>query len=295
VKETPIFKGPLPEGTDSPDGAAQISVAVEWVEDLLAQIEGLITGAPAPGDLLVVNGTSDPIYRAVTGDVTINSGGVTTIGNEKVVAAMVKNLAITAAKIAEKAVETAKLADLAVTTGKLADLAVTAAKLAAEAVETSKIKNLAVTTAKIALLAVTEGLIADGAVTSRKMKPTVEEKLQTGGDFVLENGMKLVPGLKYQVTPDVTSKLIVDVSLFAMPGTPSSFIEANVYKNGVALIAKNLFYLQAEGRVGHIHHTIVIPLTAAELATIEIKAKMEGVSGKIGDRACNLVPRLYAA
>jgi hypothetical protein len=169
VEETPIFDLPFPEETDPPDGAAQIQSLAERVEVLLTTIEQLVLGAPAPGNIIVVNGTSDPVYKAITGDVTNNSAGVFTIGGEKVATTMVKNLAITAAKLAENAVETAKINNLAVTEEKLAALAVTAIKLAAEAVETGKIKNLAVTEAKLAAEAVTTGKIAENAITSAKV------------------------------------------------------------------------------------------------------------------------------
>lgn len=173
MEQTALFEFPFPDEEDAPDGPVQIGLAVTAIETRLAILELLLgtpgsPAAPAPGDLVIVNGTSDPAYKAATGDVTNNSAGVFTIGAEKVATTMMKNLAVTAAKIAAEAVETAKLANLSVTEGKLAALAVTAAKLAAEAVETGKIKALAVTEAKLAAEAVTTGKIAAGAVTPPK-------------------------------------------------------------------------------------------------------------------------------
>lgn len=171
MKATPIFAFPFPESTDPPAGNAQIEGAVEKVEDVLAQIEELLLGAPAPGNLVIVNGTSDPVYKEATGDVTNNSAGVFSIGGEKVVTGQIKALAVTAAKLAAEAVETAKIQNLAVTEGKLAALAVSAAKLAAEAVETGKIKNLAVTEAKIAAEAVSRAKLAKAARPVRWYTP----------------------------------------------------------------------------------------------------------------------------
>lgn len=62
------------------------------------------------GQVLLGNASNVPTATALSGDVTVNSSGVTTIGN----------LAVT----------TAKVNDLAVTTGKIADGAITSAKLA---------------------------------------------------------------------------------------------------------------------------------------------------------------------
>jgi hypothetical protein len=221
VKETPIFDLPYPEAADPPNGAAQVQAAVEKVEELLAQIEDLLLTEPGAGNIIIVSGTGDPVYKAVTGDVTLSTTGVTSIGVGKVLEAMlggeavatakIKALAVTAAKLAEGAVETAKLANLSVTEAKLAALAVTAGKLAAEAVETGKIKNQAVTTAKIALLAITEGLIADGAVTSRKAKLTAGVK-GPSADFNLTNAYQDVPDTAIEITPAVASTLLVVAS-----------------------------------------------------------------------------------
>lgn len=175
--QTPLFHWPFPVGGDAPNGPFQIEAALDAIESRL-EILRLLVGtpeaavAPKPGELLLVDGTNHPAYKAATGDVTVNSAGVTTIGASKVTAEKIANLAVEAAKIASSAVETAKIAGLAVTTAKLGELAVTAAKLAAEAVETGKIKNLAVTEAKL----------ADAVVTSRKLKPLEGEVLYAGGE-----------------------------------------------------------------------------------------------------------------
>lgn len=222
MEETPIFGIPFPDGEDPPNGATQITAAVARVEEILAQIEELLLKAPAAGNIIIVNGTGDPVYKAVTGDVSLSTGGVTTIGEEKVATAMVKNLAVTAAKLANEAVTNAKLGllavgaeninALAVTEAKLAALAVSAGKIAAEAVETGKIKALAVTEAKIAAGAVSESKLADGAVSSRKFKPTTGVKLSTvlyTPEWEGKVSAAPIPGTTFEVVPAVASKIIV--------------------------------------------------------------------------------------
>lgn len=226
-EHTPIFDWPFPkvDNSEEPAGPAQIHAALSAIEATLETIQ-FLTGykeapaAPAPGQIIVVNGTSDPVYKALTGDIAVNSAGVTSIGNGKVLEAMlgpesvatakIKNLAITAAKLAAEAVETSKLAGLGVTTAKIAELAITAQKLASEAVETGKIKNAAVTTAKIASEAITEALIADGAVSSRKWKPTRGQTKATGALELGLGGYANVPGLLFSLTPTVKSVLSID-------------------------------------------------------------------------------------
>lgn len=237
VKEGPIFKGPLPQGNDPPAGNAQISQAVEWVESLLAQIEGLILGAPAPGNIVVVSGTSDPVYKAVTGDIAVNAAGVASIGAGKVLEAMlggeavatakIKALAVTAAKIAAEAVETAKLAGLSVTEAKIAALAVSTAKLAAEAVETGKIKNAAVTDAKLASPTLARNdviwrgcgrLVGKGAVgdfvLSAFSNQWVKSNAVADGDAI--DGFRLSAADVF--VPNKTAKLMVRFAYFAPNG-----------------------------------------------------------------------------
>lgn len=214
MKATAIYEWPWPEETDKPDGAAQIQALAEAIEGRLTLIEGLlgtpkVPAEPKPGQLVVVNGTNDPVYKAMTGDATINSAGLLTVANNAITAAKINALAVEAAKIAENAVTTAKVAGLAITTAKLAELAVTAGKIAAEAIETGKIKAQAVTTAKIALLAVTEALLGDGAVTSRKLKPTIGEVPATGSIVGIGGGYTDVPGASLVITPSVASKLVI--------------------------------------------------------------------------------------
>jgi hypothetical protein len=281
VKATPIFALPFPEETDPPDGAAQIEAAVDRVEEVLAEIEGLLLGEPAAGNLVIVNGTNDPVYKAATGDVTNNSAGVFSIGEEKVATTMVKNLAITAAKLAEEAVSTAKLLNLNVTEGKLANLAVAAGKLASECVETGKIKALAVTTAKIALLAITEGLIADGAVTSRKFKPTTGIKHGTGAEGTIGGvgATRIEPGILFN--QGYSAKLFCVITAFwkeegAAAGTQIGVASYEVGKFAVKseakapgeVVGEGGDYFSTVGTLGTGWHfvtaAVTLELTAAE-------------------------------
>jgi hypothetical protein len=52
-----------------------------------------------PAQLLVCNASGVPVYRTVSGDVTITNAGVTAIGTGKVVTANLANDAVTAAKL----------------------------------------------------------------------------------------------------------------------------------------------------------------------------------------------------
>jgi len=68
--------------------------------------------AATAGQILLGDGT-DIVSTAVTGDVTINSSGVTAIGASKVVNAMIGALAVDTAEIAANAVTEAKVVDSA--------------------------------------------------------------------------------------------------------------------------------------------------------------------------------------
>lgn len=127
MESTPIFDFPYPEETDKPDGAAQIQALAKKLEEKLEKIEGLIDGEPAAGNLIVVNGTADPSYKAVTGDVTFSSAGVATIGNNKVVAAKIAANAVTNTKLANGAVESRSCAPTAGKVGATTHLEATPA------------------------------------------------------------------------------------------------------------------------------------------------------------------------
>jgi hypothetical protein len=258
MEATPIFDWPFPGGKEPPNGPLQIGDAVVAIEERLAILEKVIgthavAVAPEPGELIVVDGTSHPAYKAATGDVTINSAGVTTIGAAKITAAKVAALAIETAALAANAVETAKILNLAVTTAKLAALAVTAEKLAAEAV--------------------TEAKIADGAVTSRKYKPTIGRKVATGEANFPETveGVE-IPGLKLEITPAVASYLKVDIRVSIFIPEPNASAGIMAFLNGAQVYEAEtgLSFTQAELDVTGF---LLLELAAGVKSTLTIRGK----------------------
>ncbi|HET7443282.1 MAG TPA: hypothetical protein VFJ57_01345 [Solirubrobacterales bacterium] len=158
-------------GTDKPpDMAAGTKAIADRVHARLGAVDlsQLVAGSENNGKLLVVS-SGAAAYKAMSGDLTMDSAGVTTIGAKKV----------TTAKLEEKAVTTAKLDDKAVTGAKVDDATLTEAKL------------------------------GDGAVSSRKLKPTVGYAQATAGYTTLESSFKDIPGAKLEITPPVASKLVV--------------------------------------------------------------------------------------
>ena len=156
-------------------------------------------------------GDTDGFAQAVTmtGDVSIDDLGATTIGDLKVNESKLANDAVTTGKIADSAVTLNKIATSAVGTGKIADSAVTSLKinngtiiaedLANSAVTTDKINNSAVTTLKIADNAVTYAKIQNVSATDKVLgrvsagAGVVEEIATTGsGDVVRANSPTLV-------------------------------------------------------------------------------------------------------
>lgn len=132
-------------------------------------------GGSAPA-LVQNSGTSWDIPLA---QVSVTTGGVITVTDEReflnvvapggVSTAKLADGAVTEAKIAGGAVATAKIADSAVATAKIADSAVNEGKIANSAVTEGKIANDAVTSSKIASSAVTETKINNGAVATDKL------------------------------------------------------------------------------------------------------------------------------
>ena len=145
----------------------QDAATKKYVDDATAAINTLESGK-----IYLGNASNVATEVAMTGDVTMDNAGVTTIGASKVLTGMIANGTIIAEDIAVGAVTTdqildgtilvADLANNAVETAKIKDLNVTTDKLAADAVTTEKILNANVTTAKIADSAVTTEKIASG-------------------------------------------------------------------------------------------------------------------------------------
>jgi len=145
----------------------QDAATKKYVDDATAAINTLENGK-----IYLGNASNVATEVAMSGDVTMDNAGVTTIGASKVLTGMIANGTIIAEDIAVGAVTTdqildgtilvADLANNAVETAKIKDLNVTTDKLAADAVTTEKILNANVTTAKIADSAVTTEKIASG-------------------------------------------------------------------------------------------------------------------------------------
>lgn len=205
MKETATPKIPYVEGTDNADAPLITKAMAEAIRGILLDIDPAWVRAVEgdSGKLLVVQGTGDPAFKAVTGDITMSNLGVTAIGNEKVKTAMLAALAVTEAILGGESVAT----------GKIKELAVTAAKLAAECVETSKLKALAVTTAKLAESAVTEAKIADGAVTSRKVKLTRSQLALSEVTTIKESNAETwvaLPGLAVTLELPYASRVVFE-------------------------------------------------------------------------------------
>jgi hypothetical protein len=106
--------------TDAQDAATK-----KYVDDATTSIKTLESGK-------IYLGNASNVAEKVTmsGDVTIDNAGVTTIGASKVLTGMIADGTIITADLANDAVETAKIKDAAVTTAKILDANVTPAKIA---------------------------------------------------------------------------------------------------------------------------------------------------------------------
>lgn len=121
------------------------------------------------GGLPALTTTAGTVWELPLAQVSITTGGVITVTDERPWLDVTGDGKVTTAKLADGAVTAAKLATDAVETAKIKDANVTAAKLAADAVETAKIKDGAVTSAKLATGAVTATKLGDGAVATAKL------------------------------------------------------------------------------------------------------------------------------
>jgi len=92
---------------------------------------GLIdsTSVATSGNLLIGDG-SDFNSKVISGDVTINSSGVTAIGADKITGAKIADEAINSEHYTDGSIDTAHIADVNITTGKIANDAITGAKIA---------------------------------------------------------------------------------------------------------------------------------------------------------------------
>jgi hypothetical protein len=166
-------------------------------KDTLAELTDTNISSLASAHILIYDGSDSFDNKAVSGDITIDANGVVTIGNNKVLTAMINGDAITGAKIADDAIDsehyvdgsidTAHIGDLQVTTAKIAADAITGAKIADDAIDsehytdgsidTAHLGDLQVTTAKIAADAITAAKIADAAISEEHLDPSVINSL----------------------------------------------------------------------------------------------------------------------
>jgi hypothetical protein len=93
--------------------------------------QGLINpvSIPTSGHLFIGDGT-DFSTKAMSGDITINSAGVTAIGADKITGAKIADDAINSEHYTDGSIDTAHIADVNITTGKIANDAITGAKIA---------------------------------------------------------------------------------------------------------------------------------------------------------------------
>ena len=166
----------------TPSGATRIDrvvLRVDWSAQTvrITRVAGS-EGSGTPPALTQSVGTTWDVPLA---QVSITTGGVITVtderewlsvlGDEDVSAAKLATDAVVTTKIQDDAVTTAKIDNGAVTTAKLDTASVTAAKLASDAVETDKLDDAAVTTSKL----------ADNAVDDTKVGNRVPQFLRRQG------------------------------------------------------------------------------------------------------------------
>lgn len=302
------FFVPYAEGTDAADAPAMTKPIAEKIHELLGELDpDQITGGAA-GNLLVVQDTGSAAFKAMSGDVTIDKTGKSTIGALKVVTAMlvdlavtsakldnlavleskIANLAVTAAKLANDAVETAKIKDLAVaetkintnavSEGKIAPLAVTAAKIANATITAAKIANNEIEAKHIVESAIVEAKLADGAVTSRKLKQT-GGVIQATGTLVLTNLFQTIPGMELNITPAVASRLDITFILGYKIVEKAIAAEAVMHLDGEDLMNAVIIEEPQSLAKGHGAEVTTIPLSA-EAHLIKMRAKKFPNEGK---------------
>jgi hypothetical protein len=161
-------------------------------------------------------------YKLMTGDVTIDKTGATTIQKDIIIslsgditgsqtqsdldnwdmATTIANNAVTAAKIASSAITTNKIDSSAVTASKIDSNAVTEAKILDGAVTTNKILASAVTSGQLDSDSVTTPKVADGAITA--------SKIASGAITQAKYGASSIPSTAYQANSVSTSALAGD-------------------------------------------------------------------------------------
>jgi hypothetical protein len=143
----PIANGGTNSGTVLVNNRIMISRAGQIVE-----LFGL-----NDGQLVVGKNSDEPQVVTMSGDITINNTGVTTIGAGRVLNGMLADNSVTSNKIADGEVMTADIADANVTNAKLADNAVTSVKISDGTIVNADINAAA---------AIDASKIADGTVSN---------------------------------------------------------------------------------------------------------------------------------
>lgn len=126
---------------NTPD-ADEVMADYDHIRDYLNGRLGNLTN----GQLLIANASGQVVGRTISGDVTVSTTGVTTIGAAKVTGAMLVDNAVNTSKIGSQQVATSNIANDAVTNAKMADNAVDTAQVAAGAITNVKL-DLAVLSA----------------------------------------------------------------------------------------------------------------------------------------------------
>ena len=152
------------------------------------------------GNVLVGSASNAAASVAMTGDVTIDNAGVTTIGTSRVTTDKILNAAVTTDKLANLSVTTDKITNTAVTADKLANNAVTTAKILDAAVTTDKILDSAVTTTKILNANVTTEKLANNAVITAKIADLNVTNAKLQYSSVTINGTSIDLGTSATIT-----------------------------------------------------------------------------------------------
>ena len=137
---------------------AQDAATKNYVDVATVAINTLADGKVYLGD---VSNVAQEV--TLSGDVTIDNAGATTIGSSKVVSSMINDGTIVAADIANDAVITSKILDANVTTAKIADANITTAKLLDANVTNAKLDKTNIPLSGFAATTSTElaGVISD--------------------------------------------------------------------------------------------------------------------------------------
>ena len=178
--------------------AAQDAATKNYVDTATAGITTL-----ADGTIYIGNASNVATEVTLTGDVTTDNAGVTSIGTGKVNSLKILDGTIAVTDIADNAVETVKIKDANITTGKIANDAVTTSKIANSNVTYAKIQNVSATDKVLGRVSSGAGVIEEIATTGsgnvvRDTSPTlVTPNLGTPSTLVLTSatGLPLTTGV----------------------------------------------------------------------------------------------------